>query len=77
MPPSQPDYAMVLEAVLITAREAAQQPDVAQVARMAYYDVLDVAKQTAESIGLTMADLGLPGFDPETLLASYETLLDT
>lgn len=68
MSKSQPDYAMVLEAVLITAREAAQQADVSRDAKLAYYDVLDVAKQTAESIGLTMADLGLAGFDPETLL---------
>lgn len=68
MPKSQPDYAMVLEAVLTTARDAAQHPEVTQGERMAYYDILDVAKQTAESAGMTMADLGLDGFDPETLL---------
>lgn len=72
---AQIDYRVILEEVLAAARAAALQAaastdplDRGRV--MAYYDVLDVAKEQAELLGHSLADVGLPDFDPDSLLAS-------
>ncbi|ROH84507.1 hypothetical protein ED236_11340 [Pseudomethylobacillus aquaticus] len=75
MAKTQIDYAVILEAVLISSRDAAleAQASGASVATMmAYYDVLSVAQQTAEIMGLTLADIGLADFNVESLVPTVK-----
>jgi len=64
---------VVLEEVLLAARRSAEQAQhergqFALGLKTAYYDVLTVALEQADLLGLTRADLGLKDYDPEVLL---------
>jgi len=64
---------VVLEEVLLAARRSAEQAQrehgqFALGLKTAYYDVLTVALEQADLLGLARADLGLKDFNPDALL---------
>lgn len=65
---------VVLEEVLLAARRAAEQAQSDEPSQFnsglktAYYDVLTVALEQAEMMGLDPRDFGMEGYDPDVLL---------
>ena len=64
------DYLVILEEILSTARQngleaAAERADFDQGRAFAYYDILTVAIEQAELLGIPLEDLGLQGFDAD------------
>ena len=68
----QIDYQVVLQELLGKARRAAEQAAQGdayhQGLRMAYYDLISFALDQGKIFGVSAADLGLAGFDPQDLL---------
>ncbi|MBF0256351.1 MAG: hypothetical protein HQL47_07795 [Gammaproteobacteria bacterium] len=63
----------VLEEVLLASRRAAEQAQAESGEfnvglKAAYYDVLTVALEQAELVGLSPAEFGLKGYNPDVLL---------
>jgi predicted HAD superfamily Cof-like phosphohydrolase len=71
----RPEALVVLEEVLLAARQAAlkakekaSDDSFAAGKVTAYYDVLTVALEQAELMGIDPAEFGMAGFDPDSLL---------
>ena len=64
---------VVLEEVLLAARQAAEQAqkeagEFARGRKVAYYDLLTVAMEQAGLFNLDPAEFGMEGYDPDNLL---------
>lgn len=72
------DYLVILEEVLLAAKEQALQAvkskdDPFEEGRVfAYYDVLTVAIEHAQLLDVDLAELGLAGFDPNKELLGHK-----
>ena len=69
----RPEALVVLEEVLLAAHQAAlkakESDDSFAAGKVtAYYDVLTVALEQAELMGIDPAEFGMAGFDPDSLL---------
>lgn len=72
--PNESNFGLILYSVLLKAREIGERSPGSDEA-FAAYQVIDTALQEAEVWGVSPTDLGLDGFDPQTLLKAKRAIV--